>query len=567
MIKIRFVFLCVFLLSLSLIFVESKRKCPSKTSMQVSQSDEIYSRKPNVDGMKTFYGGIIGEYTGPYEYVTSPIIDSTNGERAVIGKIATMKKDDLPPVVESAKNAWNNGQGIWPQLAPRERIEAIQRVVISLKERRDEIANVLMWEICKSVDDAYAEFDRTMVFIDTLIKSFKELDHADGEWKSVNGILSKTRRSPVGIVLALAPFNYPFNEAYSCVIPALLMGNVVIMKIPTTGGLAHMLTMEAYARHLPPGTFNFISGAGRELLSPLMQTGIIDSLAFIGGSSAADKVIKSHPHPHRLKVFLQLEGKNLGIVLPDADLDVAAEQVTVGATSYNGQRCTAIKLVMVHKSLIDSFLPKLIARVDQLRWGLPWEEKVAITPLPEHNKIEYLTGLIEDAQSHGADVVNAMEGGCEIYGALMRPAIVYPVTSEMRLWHEEQFGPVIPVAVYNDISEITDYLHKTPFGQQAAVFTKESTSAGPILDILSTAVGRININTQCGRSPDVFPFSGRRSSALGTMSVSESLRTFSIETVIAGKHNAANEAILKGFDQETKFFSPLSDAHQATAEL
>lgn len=402
---------------------ESTFQCAVKDPVEVSINDPRYQTKPDINGAKIFYGGVIDDYTGAFQPVTSPIIDKSTGKRAVIGKIAQMKKDELADVVRAAEDAWNNGQGIWPQMTVNERILAIEKVVASLKERRDEIVNVLMWEICKSLDDARAEFDRTMIFIDAVIKALRDLDAEEGNWTTVSGILSKIRRAAIGIVLVLGPFNYPFNETYATLIPALLMGNIIIMKLPTTGGLAHILTMEAYAKNLPPGVINFISGSGRELLSPLMNTGKIDALAFIGGSHAADKVIKSHPNPHRLKTFLQLEGKNLGIVFPDADLTTAVEQITIGSTTYNGQRCTAIKLVVVHASLIDSFLEKFSTRISQLKWGLPWSEGVAITPLPELQKTRSMESLIQDAVSKGARVINADQGGCDIHGELMRPGM------------------------------------------------------------------------------------------------------------------------------------------------
>lgn len=160
----------------------------------------------------------------------------------------------------------------------------------------------------------------------------------------------------------------------------------------------------------------------------------LDVLAFIGGSKAADALIKEHPHPHRLKVFLQLEGKNLGIILPDADVQTAVDQVTIGSTTYNGQRCTAIKLVFVHESLKDKFIPAFLDKIASLVPGLPWEANVSITPLPEPSKPGYLRDLIEDAKSKGASVLNENCGGGELSGALMRPAVVYPVTSDMRLW-------------------------------------------------------------------------------------------------------------------------------------
>lgn len=522
------------------------------------ESDPNYLLKPKVNGAKTFHGGEIKEYTGKVIEVTSPITDA-KGERVVIGTLAQVNTDDVKEVMASAKKAWNNGRGEWPQMTMQQRIYAIEGVVASLKEVREEIVKVLMWEICKSTEDAAAEFDRTMVFIDATIKALRSTDEATGGWNTVSGILSRYRRGAIGIMMCLGPFNYPFNETYATLIPALLTGNIVVMKIPNTGGLAHVLTMEAYAKHLPKGTINFFSGSGRETLEPAMTTGDVDVLAFIGGSKAADTIIKAHPHPHRLKVFLQLEGKNTGIILPDADVESAVEQVVTGSTTFNGQRCTAVKMVMVHSSLAEQFVAKFKTSVNKLGYGLPWEANVKITPLPEKNKVVRMTELIEDAVSKGAELVNAKEGGGEVHGNLMRPAIVYPVTKDMQLWHVEQFGPVIPIGVYTDIEEVFEYLSTSPYGQQAAIFTKDARAAGPIVDVLSTIVGRININTQCGRSPDALPFSGRRSSALGTMSVTEALNAFSIETLIAGKSSATNDVILKGLDSSCNFLQPINN--------
>lgn len=539
-----------------------------KEPIAVSPTDKQFEEKPFIDGEITFFGGVIKAYTGRSQEVTSPIIDSSTGKRSVIGRLAQLRPEDANEALLAAKDAWNNGRGVWPQMSSRERIERIQNVIEGLKERRSEIVNVLMWEICKTADDAAAEFDRTMKFVDSTIAALKEMDDATGAWKVVSGILSRVRRTAIGIMMCLGPFNYPFNETYATLIPALLAGNIVLMKIPNVGGLAHILTMEVYAKHLPPGTINFFSGSGRETMAPIMSTGLIDSLAFIGGSSAADQIIKAHPHPHRLKIFLQLEGKNLGIVLPDADIDVAVKEITTGSTNYNGQRCTAIKLVMLHKTIVGQFLEKFKKSVSALGYGLPWQESVQITPLPEPNKIKYLNELIEDAVAKGASVVNREEGGGEVHGGLMRPAIVYPVSSDMRLWHEEQFGPVIPIAEYDDIEEVMQYIQDTPFGQQAAVFTTQaSQDVGRLVDVLSNAVGRVNFNAQCGRSPDSLPFSGRRSSALGTMSVTEALNAFSIETLVATKDLALNDEVVKGLEIVSNFMLPLESPVEESQDL
>lgn len=363
------------LLLLALLGVASIDVITTVSGVGVTKHSDKPPTSPYVDGAKVFMGGEILPWSGRLLDVTSPIINEATGVRTIIGKIADMTGDDALKALEHAIGAWNNGRGTWPQMSGWERIEIIKRIQSDIKLKRDEIIEVLTWEICKSIDDAASEFDRTMEFIDASIDAYTATLNGSngGAWKTVNGIMASIRKAAIGIMLCLGPFNYPFNETYATLIPALLTGNIVIMKIPAIGCLAHILTIPAYAKHLPKGVINFVSGSGRVTVSPLMKSGKIDILAFIGGSRAADAIIKDHPNPHRLKVFLQLEGKNLGVVLPDADLDVAVEQVTVGSTTYNGQRCTAIKLVMVHRSIIEPFLSRLKSSFKRLKSGMPWD--------------------------------------------------------------------------------------------------------------------------------------------------------------------------------------------------
>jgi glyceraldehyde-3-phosphate dehydrogenase (NADP+) len=529
----------------------------------VKPSDDAYKTKPDVDGAKTFLAGTVAPWTGPTDPVTSPIIDEATGERAVIGKIARMSKEQTQQAVAAAEKAWDGGQGAWPQTTPAARVAALQRVVARLKERRSEIVNVLMWEICKTSGDAAAEFDRTMQFFEKTLETYRAADAADaGAWTETGGILHKVRRGPVGVTMIVGPFNYPFNETYATLIPALLMGNVGIMKLPAVGGLAHVLTMEAYAAELPVGTLQFLTGKGRETIPPVMESGVVDVLAFIGGSKAADSLLKQHPHPHRLRVAAWLEAKNVGVVTPSADLKTAVDQCVLGALSYNGQRCTAIKLILVHESLAKEFTDQLVDAVAALPAGLPWAEGVKLTPLPEPAKPKYLGDLIEDAKKHGAAVVNAAQGGGACSGGLYTPAILAPVSDAMKVWHEEQFGPVIPVATYKDPAELRAYLRTTPYGQQASIFTTSTgKDTAELLDMLATVVTRVNVNTQCGRSPDVLAFAGRRSSANATMSVSEALKLFSVETVVAAQAKGpGNEGILKSLDATSGFLEPLPAA-------
>jgi glyceraldehyde-3-phosphate dehydrogenase (NADP+) len=274
-----------------------------------------------------------------------------------------------------------------------------------------------------------------------------------------------------------------------------------------------------------------------------------------------------HPHPHRLKIFSQLEGKNLAIVLPDADLDVAVAQITLGALNYNGQRCTACKLIMAHKSIADALKDKLVASINSLKIGLPWEEGVKVTPLPEPAKPAYLESLIDDAVAKGAELVNFSAGGATLAGALFTPAVIFPVSPSMRIFTEEQFGPVVPISSFEDAIEVHTAARDSWNGQQAAIFTKDPETAAPLVDMLSSIVGRINLNSQCSRGPDAFPFSGRRSSAIGTMSVTEALRAFSVEVVLAFPDNETNEALGRGVEGKANFFQPIKKSKVEMSEI
>ncbi|KAJ1622980.1 Aldehyde/histidinol dehydrogenase [Pavlovales sp. CCMP2436] len=528
----------------------------------VGPDSEWYAKKPMVDGVFKFIGGERLPFAGEVTEITSPIIDAATGARAVIGKIPAFSEEDSIAAVKAAAAAWDRGQGPWPQMSLAERIGAVETLVANLTKIRTEIVDVLMWEICKNTGDAAKEFDRTMDFVRLTIAELRAnptLGTGFTKFTEVSGVACQVRRGPVGVMLGLAPFNYPLNEMYAMLIPALLMGNVAVLKLPAVGGLAHILTADAFAAALPPGVLNFITGSGKRTMPPIMESGLVDMIGFIGGTGAMDKLIKQHPEPHRLKVFAQLAGKNIGIVLGDADLEVAAEQCLLGSTAYNGQRCTAVKLMMVHESVYDAFLAKYVAKVNALKVGLPWEDKVNITPLPEPNKPAYLEELIADAVSKGATVANAEMGGGTRHGALFHPAVIAGVTKEMRIFQEEQFGPVLPVAKFSDLSEVYTALKESWNGQQSAIFTSNAAAAAPLIDALSSQVGRININMQCGRSPDQVPFSGRRSSAMGTMSITEALRAFSIETAVTYiAKDSTSVALGAELDKHSKFLAPLS---------
>ena len=173
---------------------------------------------------------------------------------------------------------------------------------------------------------------------------------------------------------------------------------------------------------------------------------------------------------------------------------------------------------------------------------MPWETGVSLTPLPEPGKTEYLKGLVEDAVRLGARVIN--ERGGEVNETFFYPAVLYPVNNKMKVYYEEQFGPVVPIVPFNDTNEAISYVVNSNFGQQVSLFGQNSTTMARLIDLLANQVGRININAQCQRGPDTFPFNGRKDSAEGTLSVADALRVFSIRTIVAAKINDSNKQMI-----------------------
>jgi glyceraldehyde-3-phosphate dehydrogenase (NADP+) len=160
----------------------------------------------------------------------------------LIGQMAQMTEDQAMQVLQDAKEAWNGGTGVWPQMSLGARIAAIQQFMKELQSSRDAIIDVLMWEIGKNKPDATAEFDRTIQFINTMIAEISQDPEFNADWQTIGGTTAFVRRTAIGIIMCLGPYNYPLNETWALAFAALLAGNVLVLKIPTVGGLCHLLT-------------------------------------------------------------------------------------------------------------------------------------------------------------------------------------------------------------------------------------------------------------------------------------------------------------------------------------
>lgn len=487
--------------------------------------------------------GELKKWKGKTTEVYSTISSTDAYAPTLLGTVPHMDEESANEVLIAACDAYGKGQGAWPTMKVSDRIACMENFVEQMKTKRAEVVKLLMWEIGKNLGDSEKEFDRTIEYIYDTIEDYKQLDRDSAKFMKRDGVYAHIRRGPLGVVLCLGPYNYPLNETFALLIPALIMGNTAIFKPAKHGVLLITPLLEAFKSSFPKGVVNIIFGRGREVATPIMQSGRIDVLALIGNSKSAIALQDQHPNKNRLRLVLGLEAKNPAIVLPDADLDLAVDECINGSLSFNGQRCTALKILYVHQDILKEFNKRFAAKVDALKFGNPWEDGVKLTPLPEEGKPAYIQELIDDALAHGASIINTKGG--ETTENYIFPAVLYPVTEEMRVYQEEQFGPVVPIKPFNDIEQILDELAESKYGQQVSLFGKDVYELSPLIDTLVNLVCRVNLNSSCQRGPDVFPFTGRKDSAVSTLSVHDALRSFSIRTFVATKDNEYNKEILE----------------------
>ncbi len=505
---------------------------------QVSIIPEQFRIKKEIHQKTYLVNGELISWDGKNTDVYSTISSSESYERTLLGSIPDLGEKEAMKALDGALMAYDEGKGTWPTMKVRDRIECMEKFVTQMKTKREEIVTLLMWEIGKSLPDSQKEFDRTVDYIYDTIEDYKQLDRNSAKFQKHDGVYAHIRRGPLGVVLCLGPYNYPLNETFALLIPALIMGNTAIFKPAKFGVLLITPLLEAFKNSFPKGVVNILFGRGRTVAAPIMKTGKVDVLALIGNSRSANALQDQHPKSNRLRLVLGLEAKNPAIILPDADMDLTIEECLTGTLSFNGQRCTALKIVYVHEDVRKKFLEEFATRVDAMKFGNPWDKGVKLTPLPEPDKPAYIQELIDDALSKGAKIINKKGG--KHFDNYIWPAVLYPVTKDMRVYKEEQFGPVIPVLSFKDIEEPLDDMAASNYGQQVSLFGKDVYALAPLIDTLANLVCRVNLNSSCQRGPDVYPFTGRKDSAQSTLSVHDALRSFSIRTLLAFKDNEIN---------------------------
>ncbi|QKS72169.1 NADP-dependent glyceraldehyde-3-phosphate dehydrogenase [Paenalkalicoccus suaedae] len=464
--------------------------------------------------------------------VNNEWVGSANGEtvkiyspddNSLVGEVPALSQDEVDAAINKTADVQEN----WEATEGYERSELLHRWATELEKMTDEIGEMIHLEVGKTLSAAKSEVKRTAQLIRHTAEeglrthgSFIQGDAFPGATKATKAMVQKV---PHGVVLAIAPFNYPVNLAASKIAPALITGNTVVFKPATQGAISGLLMIEALVKAgLPEGVLNVVTGRGSVIGDFVVTHEKIDMITFTGGTATGQHIAKK---ASMIPVVLELGGKDPAIVLEDADLDKTAKEIVNGALSYSGQRCTAIKRVMVVDSVADELVEKLKERISALKVGKSSEE-ADVTPMIDQKSADFVTSLIEDATSKGAKVV--VEGKKE--ANLLGPTLLDNVTEEMDVAWEEQFGPVLPVMrIHNELEAIA-LERRNQYGLQASIFTKNLENAFTIADKLN--VGTVQVNGKTSRGPDHFPFLGVKNSGQGVQGIGRSIDSMLRDKVI-----------------------------------
>ena len=341
----------------------------------------------------------------------------------------------------------------------------------------------------------------------------------------------------------MGPYNYPLNETFATLIPALLMGNTVVFKPPQYGTLLFYPLLDAFRSAFPPGVINTdlrTRGGGRAAHAGIGQGQRAGADRLEQGGRPPEEAAPEIAPPARDPRTRRARTRRSSCPMPTSSLTV--KECLLGALSFNGQRCTALKMLIVHRSIADVFLRRFTEELGKLKVGMPWEAGVNITPLPgtaPHRVHDRGASRTPKPRAHASSTRAAERSARRLF----YPAVVYPVREGMKLYREEQFGPIIPVMPFDDLEtalRLRHHLRPRPAGQHLRLEPGPDRRAASIP--LVNQVCRVNINCQCQRGPDVFPFAGRKDSAEGTLSVTDALRAFSIRSMVAAKQTGAEQA-------------------------
>lgn len=450
---------------------------------------------------------------------TTDVISPIDGH--ITGKLQVVTTKEIDGVIEKAKRA----QTSWEATPLNKRINIMHLAADWIRHFENYLTALLIREIGKTHDEAKGEIVRTADLIDYFADEAQSIkgetldsDNFPGFEK---GRIAMIERVAYGVVLAIAPFNYPVNLSASKIAPALLMGNSVVFKPPTQGGISGIHLARIFEKAgVPEGILSCVTGGGSDIGDYLVSHADVDLITFTGSS---DTGVAISQKASMVPLVFECGGNNPAVILPDADMHLSAREIVKGGFSYAGQRCTAIKYVLATKKVLDQLVPIVLDTLkDMVKPGDPRSPQTKLVgPVISQEAAVHTEEVIKEAVKDGAKVI----AGGKRKGSLVEPTILTHVKLTMTVVKKELFGPVVSFIEIKAMDEAISIINNSSYGLQASVFSRDEGSA--LIFAKNLKVGTVQINGSPQRGPDHFPFLGVKKSGVGVQGVRYSLESMS----------------------------------------
>lgn len=440
--------------------------------------------------------------------------------------IIALVPDGTPEEALAAAAAATRALPAWRDLPGPGRAEQLYRWAEVIGGRAEELAQAMAREVGKPIGEARGEVGRCVTILryyaGEAVREIGEVIPAQA-----SGALQFTLRDPLGVVALVTPWNFPLAIPLWKAAPALAFGNTVVLKPAEAASLMAVLLAEtAVAAGIPTGVFNVVLGSGAVVGPALIGAAEVRGVSFTGSGAVGAQVARQAAE-RNIRYQTEMGGKNVAIVLPDADLRMAAALTAAGAMRYAGQKCTATSRVVVDRSVEPAFLDELRRAVDALPVGAVTEAATAVGPVISRRSLEGVQRVLDGAGSEVVHSVAVPTGDRLARGYFLPPTIFRDVPADSELARKELFGPVLASFVAEDLEQAIAIANDTPYGLSASLFTRDLRSALTYVRRIQAGLVRVNGDTT-GVDPHA-PFGGLKGSSSGSREQGPAAREFYTE--------------------------------------
>ena len=425
---------------------------------------------------------------------------------SVIDTVPAADSSDVEQALESAVRGFEEMR----RLSARERSEILGRAAELLEQRAEEFALTIAKEVGKTLREAQTEVNRATQTIRIASEEAKRISGETVPFDATAGAEAKIgfyMRVPVGVVLAITPFNVPLNLACHKVAPAIAAGNSVILKPATATPLADLMLGQVFLdAGLPPEAMNIVTGRGASLGEPLISDPRVRMVTFTGSPEVGESITKM---AGLKKTAMELGSNSCAIVMDDADIANAAARIRQGGYAVAGQVCISVQRVIVHDSVYDEFLEEFVPLVAKIRTGDQLDASTDMGPMISEDAAERVEAWIDEAVSAGASTLLPVRRE----GAVVKPTVLTDVSCDMKVWTEEVFGPLVAVVKCRDFDHAIELANTSKYGLQAGIFTKNLNYA--LRAAREIEVGGVMVNEVPTFRIDAMPYGGVRLSGFG----------------------------------------------------